>query len=164
VQTNAATDSIRPRTPTEKVGQRRGVTMTLCIMEPQIAEGKFWQRAIGASLWALQVATDVGDLKIVTLSGEEPVKQQRMRCARIVILTVIIKGAHEIQLCRHFPMRVGSIVMTSIDGIPDCLQRIALGPVRQQFQFVVSSNFLYEQLLAKKSVRRPPDSVNSSNP
>ena len=36
--------------------------MRLCIMEPQIAEDKFLPRAIGASLWALQVATDVVDL------------------------------------------------------------------------------------------------------
>ena len=32
-------------------------------MQPQIAEDKFWQRAIRASSWALQV---VGDLKFVT--------------------------------------------------------------------------------------------------
>ena len=34
-----------------------------------------------------------------------------------------------------------------------------LGPVWQQFQFKITTNFLCEQLLAKKSVHQLPDSV-----
>ena len=65
MQTNAAGNaSQKVQISTRKeAGQRRGVTMRRCIMESQIAEGKFWLRATRASSWALQVGINVGDLK-----------------------------------------------------------------------------------------------------
>jgi len=65
-------------------------------------------------------------------------------------------------------LRIFEVIDTMVDGLwrfdgirysLDTTQPLIsdLGPGRQQFQFIVARNFLYKQLLAKKSVHRLPD-------